>query len=219
MPIGALISATPVVGVNFADLMQEILPLLNAGSLPKLTVSNETELYEWADEKAQGLARRIGIFVERDASLQVSQDEAQIDTPARHLSTLHVWKTSNNQWIPLYPTSIAELDALNVGWETTTAEPSKWTQDQQGTVKIRVYPTAQVDTPLAAVYHEHPDTISVSQAQLTAPAIVRDYFLWELVGEARSKQTDEMMPEVAQYARERADLYEQLFGYLWGVAQ
>jgi hypothetical protein len=207
--------------VDVADIINGLVPGFNAASLETLSVVTEDEMYEFADEAAQRLARKIGMFVERDATLTITGADPTVATPAGHLSTIQAsWDSDGaGAWQPLVSSAVNELEALDASWESRAGDPERWTQDQEGTETIRVYKVPAADTGLALIYHELHDTISSAATTFNVPTPIGDYLTYSIIGEVRGQENDEAMPEVAEYARGRAKAYEDIFEQYWGRAQ
>jgi len=216
-----------VAELDVAEVVAELGPALNAQSLAALTVATEAELYEWADEHAQRLARKIGCFVERSGSLTIAAGSSTVNKPARHLSTLHFSRDHDGagDLRPLEATSTAELEALDLDWETRVADedagefPKRFTEDQQPAGVVRVHPAPESETTAAIVYHQYPAAIAAGSPAIQAPRILGDYLFWAMLGEARRRESDEAMPEVAAFSEQMVELYEQVFERYWGQAQ
>jgi len=222
-----LTQGVPASLVDVSDVLANLFPVLHAKSLAELDANPElitttSELYEHADEAAQRLARRAGLFVERDATLTITGGTATLATPSRHLSTIHASYDAdepNSDFRPLAPAGVAELEALDPAWPSAAGAPSHFTHDQQGTETTRVYKTPAANTSLALVYHEHLATIASGSPAVNAPLPVGDYFHYALLAEVHRQEHDEAMPEVGAYATQRTQLYEEAFRLYWGQPQ
>ena len=84
---------------------------------------------------------------------------------------------------------------------------------------LRVYKTPAANTTAALIYHQHLSEIKKTSPTISAPAVLRDYFFYALLAEARRAESDEGMPEVAEYCDQRVSLFEEVFRAYWGVAQ
>ena len=179
-----------------------------------------SQIYELLDEWAQRLARRVGLFTAA-STVTITGGTATVAAPARHLSTVHVAYDSDGagDFQVLDPATPAELEALDTAWETAAGAPSHWTQGNEGLETLRVYKTPASNTNAKVVHHEHLATITSAAASITAPEVLRQYFFYAVLGEARRQESDEGMPEVAAYCAERVTLLEQVFQSYWGRAQ
>jgi len=202
------------------NAVARLIPRLGAENLAGLTIAAEDELYEWADEALQRLARKLGLFVARAPALTLAGGSPTLAAPARHLSTIHVsWDIGGGDLRPLRPISTAELEAKDNRWPTRSGNPAYFTQDQQGTETLLIYKIPAASQTLAAVYHEHPAAITSGAPAFTGPAALEDYLGWRMLQAARAKESDEAMPEVGEHAARMADLYEGVFASYWGTAQ
>lgn len=205
-------------GLNLIPMLRDLLPLLQAEDFAALSFWNEGELYQLTDEAAKRLARSMGGFVERDAATALVVGTSEYALPARHVSTLHLSLGST----ALRARTAGELEGLDPAWvDVASATVAAWIQDQVGTETLRVFPTpaAGASGNLAVIFHRYPVEITVSTAVIQAPACVREYFTFAVLGEARGMESKAAMPEVAAWCEEMATLLEQVFRGYWGNAQ
>lgn len=204
---------TAAVGVHVGDLIERLLPALNCYKLADLVHWDEEELYEYADEGVQRLARATGMFVERDATTAVAAGTPEYDLPSRHLSTIHVSLVAGAN---LRGASVRDLEALSSTWHTDAGLVTRFIQDFDGTEKLRLYKDPGSDGTLAVIFHEYPAEISAGAPTLTAPTVLEDYLWWEMLRRAREKESDAAMPDVAAHAGERVNLFEEVIRGYWG---
>ncbi len=199
-----------------ATIVADLVPALNSDTVANLTAATETQLYEWIDAAMNRLARTVGLFVRRDATLTTAV--STVAAPARHLSTLHLARDDGtSDWRPLRPASVAELEALDDSYPTATAaSPTHHSEDQQGGSLIRLYKIPSGSVNLALIYHETRAEITKAAPTVDAPEVIRDAFFYGALAEARRGESDEAMPEIAEYCGERVNLYEQAFRAYWG---
>jgi len=202
------------VGINVGDVIQRLLPSLNVYSVADLTHWTEGELYEYADDAVKRLARTLGLFVERN-TIAVSSGAALYNAPARHLDTIHASLGGAN----LRPAKVRELEALDATWQGSSGTVDRYTPDFQGTEKIRLYKTPAAGGTLAVIYHQYPAELSQASRTLPAPSVFEDYLTWAILAQARAKEGDAAMPEVAKHAAERQSQFEDLIAQMWGTAQ
>lgn len=202
------------------ELIAGIVLLLNAAKLDTLTAVSQDELFEFADEAALRLARSVALFVTSGTITQTA-GTATVALPTRHLSTIHVSAENDADGVQhaAREGSVAEFEALDSDWETVAGDVERWSQDQEGLATLRVYKTNAANTALQLVYHEHHATLSTAAAVWNVPKPVGDVLTWAMLAEVRARESDEAMPEVAEYARERVAAYEELFRQYWGSAQ
>ena len=217
-----LISAAPAVttDLDVTLVLGDLWPLLNASSESDAVFWTEAELYQWADEATQELARLVGIFVERDTTISTANGARSYTLPTRHISSIHV--ALGNK--PLEPASIPELEARDDTWKTgasaaANADVKRWYGDGDGVEKIGLYKVPSAIATLAVIHHQFLATIDSGNPTLSAPSPLRDYLLWAVLAEARRKESDSTMPEVAAHADERVKLLRTVFQAYWGVSQ
>ncbi len=217
MSLLLLLSGSATLGIEFRDVLSDLYPKLNAVTAADLIHWSETELYEWLDEAAKRLARGIGCFVERDASITIVTSTAVYSVPARHLSTIHAAIAGR----ALSPNNVQEVEALDSAWVETEGVTDSFLNDNLGTDAVRVYPApdATVTGALSLVFHRYVATINSSNHQLTAPACLGEYFSWWALSEARRKQSEAHMPEVADHFAKRVAWLEKVIEAYWGTAQ
>jgi hypothetical protein len=210
--------STPVTaGIDFQLILAELYPKLNATDATDLVYWTDAELYQWADEAAKRLARKFGVFVERDASTTIVLGTAIYNLPARHISTIH----ASIAGAALYPNNVQELEALDSDWVRTAGATDSFLNDNEGTATIRVYPTpdATITGSLALIFHRFPVTIAAGTFELVVPLALQEYFTWLMLAEARRKESDASMPEVADHFAARVDLMESVIRSYWGDSQ
>ena len=209
---------TAATGINVADVIERLLPALGTYQAANLIHWDAEELYEYADQGVQALARATGLFVERDATTTIVNGTALYTLPTRHLSTIHVSVVGQAN---LRGASVADLEALSDTWLTDTAGIAAieaFTPDFDGTEKIRLYKSPTAGGTLAVVFHQYPTEIAAGTPTLTAPTVLEDYVWWEMLRAARAKESDAAMPEVAEHAEQVVELYTEVIRSYWGEA-
>jgi hypothetical protein len=208
-------------GIDLRNAIADVETALNAAGAGDLVEWAESDLYEWFDEAAKRLARSFGVFVERDASTAIVLDTPSYTLPARHLSTIHASVGPSSGGKALYPVNVQELEGLDADWIETTGPTNTFLMDTAGMTAARLYPAPDVTITgfLALIMHRFPATISSSAYTLSAPAAIRDYFTWYALAEARGRQSDAQMPEVAEHFAKRVGLMEKVIESYWGTAQ
>lgn len=206
--------------VDVDELITCWVPLYNAATRATLTITDETELYEFADEASQRLARRTGLFVTA-SQVTTTGGDPEVTLPTRHLSTIHVSadRDADGVFHHLRAATAAELEALDTDWETAAGDATRWTQDQSGQATLRLYQTPASDTDLEVVHHQHHAALNSGASVWNVPKPVGDYLTYAVMAEVRDKEHDEAMPEVAELARQRAAFLENVFQQYWGRAQ
>lgn len=205
--------------VNFAQVLGDLYPRLNATSQADAVYWTDAELYQWFDEATQRLARSAGVFVARDTSIAVSSGQGSYDLPSEQVSTIQ----ADLEGVVLRPRTVQELEALDSDWPAATGppSPSSYTQNVLGLGVLALYPAPGPDdngNTLGLVIHVAPSTVSASNALLSAPSVLQDYFGFYALAEARARESKGAMPEVADWLRSVTGLYEQAIEGYWGEA-
>ena len=66
--------------------------------------------------------------------------------------------------------------------------------------------------------YQDPVEITSAAATVTAPKPLEDYLSWKILAEARKKESDAAMPEVAAVFDELSALFEDISENYWGFA-
>lgn len=205
--------------VNFAAVLGDLYPRLNATSQADAVYWTDAEIYQWFDEATQRLARSAGVFVTRDTSITVTTGDGSYDLPADQISTIQM----DLAGVVLRPRTVEELEALDADWVATMGppSPSAFVQNVLGLGVVAIYPapgSADNGNTLGMVIHVAPATVSASNALLLCPSVLQDYFGFYALAEARAKESKGAMPEVADWLRSVTGLYEQAIEGYWGEA-
>jgi hypothetical protein len=202
-------------GIDVADVITGILPALGATSFADIADwCTQTELYQWADECSKRLAHRSGIWVDRAPTVTVTAGTATAAVPDGHIDTIHVSLGGT----PLRPASALELEALDPSW-AAQGTPNRFSMDAAPVGNIRLYPTPSQSGTAAVIYHRFQPTVQAGQSVLPIPSPLGDYVAFSIMAEARRKESDGAMPEMADHFDERVGLYEQLIEHYWGPAR
>lgn len=192
--------------IDVSALITAMLPALQAEAVNKLTFWTETELYQWASEALRRLARSAGVFVERDTSVTVGAGGSTYTLPERHLGVLRISRAG----VELEPSTIHELESLSDSWETDAGIPDRWAGDGAGLDTIRIYPQWTAGGALDNVLFRMPADVTSGAPTVTTPAVVGDYITWRVLAEARRKESDAAMPEMADHFDQLAGLFEDV---------
>jgi len=196
------------------NLTDQLLPLLGASTTADLVFWTEAELLQWINEGLKKLGRTVAIFVERRTA-SVSGGDPTYTLDARHVASLHV--SLGNAL--LRPANVRELEGLSATWLTDSGTPERYLQDHgAGMDEIRLYKSPTAGGTLAIVEREAPSDIVIT-ADLPLPDPVSDFLLFFALAEARRKESDGAMPEVAAVCDQVLALYEGTLLEYWGVAQ
>lgn len=197
-----------------ADVLAEVYPALGASNSADLVFWTAQDLLDWLNEALQKFARRVGVFVERDASTAVVSGTAGYSLPARHLSTLHVALDGAE----LRPASVKEIEALDADWPNTAGTVERYLEDVTGFGTITLYREPAASGTLAVVFHRYPAEVD-EDADIPLPETLADYLTDAMLAEARGTEGDGAMSEVAQFCGEEMRLYEEIAASYWGMAQ
>jgi len=201
-------------GLDLGQIITDLLPALNAYSTSDLVDWTETELYQWGDEAAQRLSRICGVLVER-TDMPVSAGAGTVTLPDRHLSTIHSTFGTRS----LRPSSAQELEALDSGWLTATGGVERISHDYDGLKTARLYRIPDAAGMLHLIYHTRPESLTSGNLTLDAPTPIGEYLTFSILAEARRREGDGAMPEVADAAQQRADMLAKVIESYWGGAQ
>jgi hypothetical protein len=200
--------------VSVSGIITSLAAALNAASVATLTSWSETELYQWADEAVKRLARAAGVFVTR-TEIPIAALDNTIPLPAGHTGTIHV----SLDGAILRPANESELSARDSDWENATGVVSRYTADTNGLDSLRVYKTPTADGTIALIAREHPADLAAASPNLAAPDPIGLYLRYLILAEARKREGDECMPDVAAHYQERLKLLDTVMQAYWGGGQ
>ena len=201
--------------ISIADVLSRQYAALNATGAADLVFWLETDFYEWASEALRHLATLAPLFIDRDTTITIQAGVPVYTNPARHITLLHVAVAGES----LSPSSTRELAALSSTWLTDTGAPEQWIADWLGEANVRVYPTpTTTGAALQIVLSRFPGDVTVGAPTVSAPAIVGDYVGLRILAEARRKEGDGALPEIAAHLDQRCALLEQAYQHYWGTA-
>lgn len=206
-----------VAGFSADQLISDVLPALGASSLQDLDWASVTELYQWQDEAIKRLAHRCGVFVERAAPFATTElNTSQYPVPPGHIDTIHV--TLNG--LSLRAVTVSELEALDGSWATTDGPVTRFSMDADGLDYVTLYMVPTV-TGLAinSIYHQFPPDPITAGTIVDMPLPMGDYLEYAMVGEARRKESDRAMAEVADHCDQMMALIEMVACGYWGPGQ
>lgn len=200
--------------VSAGDLAGQVYALLGAAEAADLYFWTDAEITAWQNEGLARLARRVALFVDR-GTVAVTAGTATYALPTDHLSTLHVSLAA----VRLRAANVAEVEALSSTWRADSGTPSRYLQDHgAGLASIRLYKKPVANATAYVIEHELPATVTADDP-LPAPEPLMDYLLFFALGEARRKESDAAMPEIAAHCDAMLDLYEGILKGYWGVPQ
>ena len=69
------------------------------------------------------------------------------------------------------------------------------------------------------IFHRFQPTVQQGSSVLPIASPIGDYFGYAMLAEARRKESDAAMPEMADHFKQRVDLYEQILTQYFGEAE
>ena len=215
MLLALLPQGPAIAGVDLALVTADILPALGASSFGDLSWCTQAELLQWADETAKRLAHRFGVFVEWNAGPSVLPNISVYAVPPNHLDMLRVAIGSYR----LRPSSVRDLLALDSSWQTTTGPVQRYSMDANGTQFITLYPQPLGAATMTVIFHRYPPTIAPGTSAAAVASPIADYFAYSMLAEARRKESEARMEEMAEHFQQRVALFEQIIEQYWGQGQ
>jgi hypothetical protein len=209
---------TVTAGFDIGQVIEDLVPSLGGSTYADLVFWDEEELYQLADEAAKRMARAAGVFAVRDVSTVVAEGTADYPVPARHLSTVHVSIDQGAGFTPLREATVEELEALDAGWRASPGSIERYVQDR-GTENLRLYHSPAAGGTLGVICHEWRPEITPANRILAAPLVLADYIALAVLAEARRKESEAAMPEIAGHLDERLALIEAVMREYWGQVQ
>lgn len=202
---------------NLALAVSELWPPLNATGPNDAVNWTEAELFEWMDEAVKRLARKCGPFVVRDTTLATVIGQGPYSLPADHIATLQLDLNGRT----LRARNIQELEALDADWPDTDSSaddpPAAFIIDTQGFDQVRIYPKPYAVETIGLVMRQLPVDVSASAAILAVSPVMREYFSFHALAEARSKESLASMDEIVGWLRGIEGMYESAAMELWGA--
>ncbi len=203
-----------IAGVNLALAESDLWPALNATSSMDAIFWAQSDIYEWFDEAAKNMARKIGAFVNYDTSITIAEGTNAYTLPATHINTVE----ADIAGLVLKPRNIQELEALDASWPTTEDPVDSFIEDQVGMDTFTTYPIPDASDDgktLGLVMQAVPADITTSNAFVGAPGVLREYFTFSAIAEARAKESPAQMKEIAQWLRGVVDMMDQTLSGIW----
>jgi|GEM_PF-2487343 len=203
---------------DLATLVPEACELLNCNGAAQLAPYwSLDELYEYAEAYISRLARNHGLFAVYDQSQTTVAGQANYSYPTGGLDVAEVDVAGT----PLWPTSVSELQALDLNWEDAVATgktpTSRYCQNYLGFDWIRLYPApASAGAQIGMAGFVKPDDISASYTTVPTSAVLGDATMLATVAEARLKEGQAQMPEAADAIKQILTFYEKCALAYWG---
>ena len=201
-------------GIDLANVIADIQPALGATGFQDLDWCTQAELYGWADEGANRLTRRVGVWVNRYGGQTVQPNTGPAPRPLDAVDVIHVSINGSS----LRPATALQLSALDAIWSETIGNPQRFSMDA-APGSIFLYPGLTQTVGMATIYHQRQATIQQGSSVVPIASPVQDYFGYSMLAEARRKESDQAMPEMADHFDQRVGLFEQIFEHYWGPAQ
>lgn len=201
--------------INTALAVGDLWAPLNARGPFDAIFWTEAELYQWIDEAVQRFARKHGAFVVHDTSLLSATGTADYALPASHIRTYQADLAAK----VLRARNVQEALALDSRWRVAAAdEPKAFLLDTAGLNQLTLQPAPSLAFNALAIgltMAQLPATVSVSSAILAAPPVLRDYFTFYALAEARLKESNASMDEVGKWLLSIVDLIDQAAAAVW----
>lgn len=201
--------------VNCTSVRDRAVPLLHGQAIGSLTVASSDDIFRSFNAALGNLARFEG-FGAGSLVLSLTGGNPLVALPARHVSTIYAAvRNGSGPWSRLTPWTRARLEAYDPSFAAASAAlPTHYVQEMEGG-QMRVYPTPTSGLTLALIYAERPADVSTGSPTLSAAPPVGDYLLYRAIGDARRKNSDEGMADVAAFCDEQTAIYEALFRAYW----
>jgi hypothetical protein len=196
--------------IDASSVIADLAPALNAATTSDLAFWTTTELYGYADENLKRLARQAGVFAERTQTSPGAVSSFSLGS--RDIAILQAaWNG-----VVILPTTLRDLDALDTLWaDAAAATPRRYLADA-GLAQRRLYPPAASGSTLDLITFQSPADVTSGAPQCAAPPLLQDWLYFVLLAEARGRNGEGAMPDVAAQARQFAALLETAARHYWG---
>lgn len=203
--------------INAALVVGDLWAPLNARGPADAVFWTEDQLYNWVDEGVKRFARKHAAFVVYDTTITTSPSVADYNLPADHVLTFQA--DLNGKY--LRARNVQEMDSLDSQWPTAAAGvPAAFLEDTKGLIRLTLYPKPNVanqSLPVGLTMAKEPSEITKTSGILAAPPVIRDYFTFYALAEARASETNASMDEVAAWYRKLVDQLDQVAEHLWST--
>lgn len=202
----------PVIYDLGTETTNNIVARLGLNSIDELLGSLWTpdELAQYSDDEMKRLARDFGLFAQL-AAIAVSAGQASYSLPS---DCTAVVQAACNRLV-LRPASVGEIESLDAAWLTTAGTPTRWVP-AVGVDTITLHPSPLAGGTLDLVYLATAPETGTDMAARGFCQALGDLIEWVSVSEARRRESDAQMSEVAQVLDALADLYRTAIGSYWG---
>jgi hypothetical protein len=117
----------------------------------------------------------------------------------------------------LKPSTVAEMEALDDGWENApNGTPQRWVANAQGVTYIRAYPPPAAAGALTLIYQAESPELNQSAPVVSMPTIMGDYLALKVLEQARMRQGDAQMLDCSKAFGNMAGVLEKAFSAYWG---
>lgn len=175
------------------------------------------ELYQYADDAAQFLARTTSLFLTDDASIVVIAGTAAYALPTGQIYTESAWLLYGSGALQLLrPSTVGQLFALDALWAARTGPPTRLSLDAANATTGTLYPNPTANSTLNQILEQAPDTVASGASVLPLSPALEIYFSDAAVAGALSKESDSARPEVAAHLQERLKMMDAVIQSLWG---
>jgi len=200
--------------IDTTQVVTELLPSLHSDSRANLTFWSEADLIQWMDESVKRLSRKTMTFVERDASIVTAGGTATYPLPTREVVPLHVSYDS----VPLRPAAMIEMEARDPAFQVTEGTPDHWYADRLGMATVGLAPVPNDAKTLAVIGIMLPPELDAGKSNtlLQAPAPLKGYLAFSVLASAYGREGESEMPDLAQHARARVQMYEDILTQYYG---
>jgi hypothetical protein len=200
--------------VLVSAVLTGLYPALQASDAATLDFWTDTELAAFAREALDRLAYAAACWTDAQFIPAQIAPTAALDPPVVAVAAVTFGGYS------LVQTSVAQLEAFSRTWASDVApsggRPRNWLQEAR---EVRIYPAPSAPGVLAIDYVSvSPVTAFAPGDDAGAPEVCGDYLRAAVLGEARAKETEGAMQDVAAWQRSQAALYARAFTALYGGA-
>ncbi len=205
-----------------ATHIDNLLPMLHADSRADLPAWSDAFLDREFRDGLREACRTTGIYVKRvNGFVRLRNGVIFYALPDDLLSVVRVAVAN----VALTPSSQTELESLDEGFQYTTGTPLYWYLDQSEYHQIGFYPVPNAGMDMVFVdliYHYAPcDYLEGHVADTRyAPFILGDLLELRTLAEAYAAETDMIMIETAQFAKQAIDqLYRPNLQNFYGESE
>lgn len=175
------------------------------------------ELYQFADDAAQFLARTTSLFLTYDNTIEITAGTAAYALLAGQIYIEGAWLVYPGSLVQLLRlTSTGQLFALDAAWGTKSGPPTRFSLDAADAKTGTLYPNPAVGSMLAQILEQAPATVTSGNTTLPLSPVLEIYFSDAIVAGALGKESDSARPEVAAHLLARQQMLDAVIQSLWG---